>query len=101
MFLANLPAAHSWALLTACALSTPLGIGLGWALTSGESGSSSDSSSSSTTQAVVIALSSGSFLYISLCELLPSALADGRSPGAKLGCFLVGYLAMAALAVYA
>lgn len=106
IYLAKLPHLHSWALLSVCALSTPFGVGLGWALTAASSGEGDAPSASppphdQLTQAIIISLSSGSFLYISLCELLPSALADGRSPAAKLGAFAVGYLSMAVLAVYA
>ena len=112
VYQARLPGRTSAALLAACAAATPLGIGLGWALTAGAGeggeGGGSDAegalpppSAGELTQAVIISLSSGSFLYISLVELLPAALADGRSTRARMAAFVVGYVAMGALAAYA
>ncbi len=98
IYLAELPAAQTWALLVFCALSTPLGVGLGWAITS--AGSHHSAATQALLTAIVIALSSGSFLYISIVELLPSALSDGRHKGAKLLCFFAGFLVMSVLAAY-
>lgn len=98
IYLAELPAGHTWALLVFCALSTPLGVGLGWAITS--AGSHHSAATQALLTAIVVALSSGSFLYISIVELLPSALSDGRHQGAKLLCFFAGFLAMSVLAAY-
>jgi hypothetical protein len=44
---------------------------------------------------------SGSFAFISLMELLPSALSDGRWVKTKLAVFTLGWAAMSALAVVA
>ncbi len=94
IFLADLPPRHSWALLITCALSTPAGVAIGWGATA------SSPASIELASGVIISLSAGSFLFISLCELLPAALADGRSQVLKLGAFFLGFSAMAGLAVW-
>ena len=94
IFLADLPPRHSWALLIICALSTPAGVAIGWGATA------SAPASIELVSGIIISLSAGSFLFISLCELLPAALADGRSPALKLGAFFLGFSAMAGLAVW-
>jgi zinc transporter ZupT len=45
-------------------------------------------------------MSAGSFLFISMLELLPAALHDGRFVAWKLCAFMGGFLGMAALAAY-
>lgn len=49
-------------------------------------------------EAIVISMSAGSFVFISVVELLPAALEDGRWLKRKLVAFTLGFLAMAALA---
>jgi zinc transporter ZupT len=73
---------------------TPLGIGIGWAATS------ADPQHSTLASAIVVSMSAGSFLFISVLELLPAALHDGRFVAGKLAAFLAGFVAMAALAAY-
>jgi len=94
VFLARLPAAQTWGALIFCAAMTPLGIGVGWAATSVQGESARLAS------AVVVSMSAGSFLFISMLELLPAALHDGRFVAWKLCAFMGGFLGMAALAAY-
>lgn len=47
---------------------------------------------------IIISISSGSFLFIGLQELLPTALEDGKWMAGKLACFVLGFAAMAILA---
>jgi len=94
VYLARLPPLQTWGSLIFCAAMTPLGIGIGWAATSYQGPSSKLAS------AIVVSMSAGSFLFISLLELLPSALHDGRLVAGKLTAFVVGFVAMSALAAY-
>ena len=90
VYLAQLSPARAWGALCFCAAMTPLGIGVGWAAAGAGGGLGA---------AVISALTGGSFLFISLCELLPAALHDGKLAGAKMGAFMGGFAAMAALAI--
>ena len=94
VYLARLPPLQTWGSLIFCAAMTPLGIGIGWAATSYQGPNSKLAS------AIILGMSAGSFLFISLLELLPSALHDGRLVAGKLTAFVVGFVAMAALAAY-
>lgn len=96
MYLAKLPPLQTWGALVFCALMTPLGIGVGW----GVSESFKEGSAQTLARAIILSITAGSFLFISLSELLPAALHDGRHTLKKMGCFLGGYIAMAALAAY-
>ena len=96
MYLAKLPPLQTWGALIFCALMTPMGIVIGW----GVSESFSNGSVQTLARAIVLSVTGGSFLFISVSELLPAALHDGRYALVKMGCFLVGYGAMAALAAY-
>ena len=49
-------------------------------------------------KAVITSISAGSFLYISIMELLPASLHDGRRLPLKLFAFLVGFVVMGILA---
>ena len=51
-------------------------------------------------EAVAVSLSAGSFCFISISELMPAAMHDGRYPKVKLAAFAVGFGGMAALAAY-
>ena len=78
-----------------CALMTPMGIGIGWGISASFSGASL-----LLAQAIIISITSGSFLFISVSELLPAALHDGRLTLLKIGTFTLGFTAMAVLAAF-
>lgn len=86
---------RSAALLALCAVMTPLGIAVGMgaaAAVEGPTGKLVDG--------IVISLASGSFIFISLMELLPAALHDARHTHLKLATFALGWAAMAVLAAF-
>lgn len=95
VYLAQMPPLQTWASLLFCAFMTPLGIGIGWGATAAATGTQA-----TLAKAVIVSISAGSFLYISIMELLPASLHDGRRLPLKLFAFLVGFVAMAILAVY-
>jgi zinc transporter 1/2/3 len=95
IFPADIPALHRWILLSVSAATTPLGIGIGMAASS-----SVDSDHGQLVNGIVLSLASGSFAYISLMELLPSSLSDGKWIPLKLLMFVLGFAGMAVLAVY-
>ena len=71
--LADFPRRHTAFALVFCALMTPLGILIGMAATETVRGASGQLS-----KAVIISMSSGSFIFISLVELLPAGLSNGK-----------------------
>jgi len=79
---------------TFAALMTPIGIGIGMAISDSTKGSSSKIA-----QAIIMALSSGTFLFIGLVELIPAALADRRRTKTKLLLVLIGVTGMCLLAL--
>lgn len=95
LFPLGLAAAHRWVLLVACALTTPLGIGAGLAAEAAV-----DGTSVRLVNGVFLAAASGSFMFISLTELWPSSVSDGRLVPLKLGLFTAGFATMAVLAAY-
>jgi zinc transporter ZupT len=74
---------------------TPLGIGIGLAVVSTLSAQALQLAT-----AIILAMAAGSFAFIGLLELLPSALLDGRLVHVKLAVFGLGYTGMAILAAY-
>ena len=95
VYLAKLPPLQTWGSLIFCALMTPIGIAIGWGVSEGVEGEST-----LLAHAIILALTAGSFLFISMLELLPAALHDGRFVAWKLCAFMGGFLGMAALAAY-
>jgi zinc transporter ZupT len=95
VYLAEMGGCATWSALVFCALTTPLGIGIGMVAQS-----SVGDGEAKLVEGVVIALSAGSFLFISIVELLPAALNDGRLVQGKLLAFTLGWAAMALLAGY-
>ena len=95
VYLAQMGALATWGSLLVCAFMTPLGIGIGWAAVEGAQGAEATLAS-----AIIVSISAGSFLYISMMELLPAALHDGRLLPHKLLSFVLGFTAMAILAAY-
>jgi zinc transporter 1/2/3 len=91
---AQLSMLHSIMLLAMCALATPLGILIAYLATS-----QSSSQSAELAAAIIIGLSAGSFLFISITELLPAAIHDGRLLKTKLVLFVLGWGALMALGV--
>lgn len=80
-------------ILTFASAMTPLGILIGMALTS------ADAAGSYLARAIILSFSSGSFLFLSLLELLPASLSvPKRHRLLKLAFVFVGFAAMAALA---
>lgn len=96
LYLAPLPRKHTIILLVMCALMTPLGIGIGMA-----AAAAADGARAKLSEGIVIGASAGSFLFISVIELLPASLADGRLRISKLAAFVIGWAGMSALAVVA
>ena len=91
----GLRALQLWLLLGACALTTPAGIAAGVVASS-----AADSTTLKLVNGVFLASASGSFMFISLTELWPSSVADGRLVPVKLAMFAGGFGAMAVLAAY-
>jgi zinc transporter ZupT len=95
VYLARMGPLATWGSLLVCAFMTPLGIGIGWAAAEGAQGAQGTLAS-----AIIVSISAGSFLYISMMELLPASLHDGRLLPHKLCSFVLGFTAMAVLAAY-
>ena len=95
VYLAQLSPLATWGSLLTCAFMTPLGIGIGWGAVEGATGNQATLAS-----AVIVSISGGSFLYISMMELLPASLHDGRLLALKFLAFVAGFGGMAVLAAY-
>jgi zinc transporter ZupT len=85
---------QSMCMMGFCAVMMPVGMAIGWGSIEGSN------DHSKLAEAVILSLSAGSFLFISLTELLPSALHDGRWMLFKIGGFFIGWLALCVLAGY-
>jgi len=96
LFLANFPLRHNIFACLFCALMTPIGIAIGLSVTAGLNGAAGQLA-----QAILLSLSAGSFLFISLIELLPAALRDGQYIRGKLGMCVFGWGIMALIALWA
>jgi zinc transporter ZupT len=86
----------AWGLCFLAALSTPVGIAVGL----GASAFVAGTSTIDLVTGIILGLSGGSFLFISITELLPASLNDGRWWSTKLGAFSFGFLVMTVLAAY-
>jgi len=95
VYLAKMPPLQTWGALIFCALMTPTGIGIGWGVSEAVKGQGL-----LLAQAIIMSITTGSFLFISVSELLPAAIHDGRYTLLKMGAFTVGFVAMAVLAAY-
>jgi len=96
VYFAKLPVQHTIFALVFTSAMTPLGIGIGWAATS----AGNTSASQLLAEAIILSLSAGSFLFISLIELLPAALANGKNPWLKCAVFTLGWGLMALIALW-
>ena len=96
MYLAKLTTLQTWGSLLFCALMTPMGIAIGRGVREAVLGIGN----LLLAQAIIISITAGSFLYISVSELLPASMHDGRFVPGKVLCFALGFGAMAILAGY-
>lgn len=92
LFLGGVTLTISMIVLALSAVMTPIGIGIAMAVT--------ESAFSVLPQAIVMSISAGSFLYIALVEMLPSALRDRRWVLLKLIAFFIGWFALVIIAGY-
>ncbi|KAN0012335.1 hypothetical protein ACTFIU_007633 [Dictyostelium citrinum] len=83
------------ALVFAAAM-TPLGIGIGMAISSAYE----SSVDAYLVKGIILSITCGSFIYISLIELLPSGLCQKGWPKLKLAVAFLGYSCMAILALW-
>lgn len=95
LFPADLPLLHRYLLLISSSITTPLGIGIGMAAEA-----SAGAGSVRLVNGIVLSMAAGSFAFISLMELLPSSLSDGRWLFGKLTAFVAGIAGMAVLAAF-
>lgn len=95
LFYAKLPKLHTIFLILFCCAMTPLGIGIGIAATQSVSSKNSDLA-----KGIVLSISMGSFIFITLWEMLPAALNQGKHLGVKLIATFLGWGLMALLAVW-
>jgi solute carrier family 39 (zinc transporter), member 1/2/3 len=91
---AKLPRLQVFLLLIICSATTPIGIGIGILAESAVQGEQVE-----LVTAITIALASGSFLFISAMELIPSSLRDGRWVWLKLFLIAFGFTSMALVAI--
>jgi zinc transporter ZupT len=95
VFLSGMPWRLALGSLVLCASMTPIGIGIGMGAT--YSGSSSQVLLA---QGLILGFAGGSYLYVALTELLPTALAHKEKQALKLAFFTVGWVCMAIIAGY-
>ena len=100
MFQVLKPRKHSYALFCTCmfvfSLTTPIGIGIGWTVTSAED------SEHSMWPAIFSALGAGTFLFVALIEVIPSEFSHGtRDRGKKTAALLLSFMLMGGLAKWA
>jgi zinc transporter ZupT len=96
LFFARLPLWHTVFAMVFCSAMTPLGLGIAMAITSddvhGQRGKLA--------QAIMLSMSFGSFIFISLVELLPAGLADGKWLKTKFMALFIGWGIMALIALW-
>lgn len=82
--------------LAFCAAMTPLGIGIGW----GATNLVTNNIVAQLIKALILSISMGSFLYISLVELIPAGLASPKFLKIKLASIVFGWGIMALIALW-
>lgn len=97
VYASGMPWKSALAALSFCALMTPVGIAVGLGASEGVA----ETPSAYLASGVILGLSGGSYLYVALTELLPTALADGKARLPKLAVFTVAWVLMAILGGYA
>eukprot|EP00475_Leptophrys_vorax_P013233 TRINITY_DN1958_c0_g1_i1.p1 TRINITY_DN1958_c0_g1~~TRINITY_DN1958_c0_g1_i1.p1 ORF type:complete len:369 (-),score=101.40 TRINITY_DN1958_c0_g1_i1:59-1165(-) len=95
IFYAKFTKLQTFLALTFCAMMTPLGIVIGWVTTAAVNGAPGILA-----RAIFLSMSLGSFIYIGLIELLPAGLQSPRFMKWKLGLAIIGWGAMALIAVW-
>jgi zinc transporter 1/2/3 len=95
VYYAKFSTIHNVIILIFCAGMTPLGIGIGRAATSGYQGADGQLA-----KAIILSLSTGSFFFIGLMEMLPAGLADGKWIKLKIALVFIGWGIMALLALW-
>jgi zinc transporter 1/2/3 len=96
VYLAKFPLWKSLSFLIFCAAMTPLGIAI--AMVTVEV---NDGPDAALVRGIFLACSAGSFLFISLIELLPSSLADGKWAAGKWIAVVLGWALMVIIAIWA
>eukprot|EP01121_Diplochlamys_sp_Union-15-3_P021451 TRINITY_DN8698_c0_g1_i2.p1 TRINITY_DN8698_c0_g1~~TRINITY_DN8698_c0_g1_i2.p1 ORF type:complete len:345 (+),score=39.44 TRINITY_DN8698_c0_g1_i2:62-1096(+) len=96
IFFAKFSTLRSMLFLGFAASMTPLGIGIGLAVTE----SFSDGDKAQLASGIILAMTSGSFIFISLMELLPMALKDGEWIKIKMFALFLGWAIMAVIALW-
>lgn len=93
IFMANWPVWHSLLALAFCAGMTPLGISLGMAVSDGYEGANGQLS-----KAIILSISGGSYIFISLIELLPAGFGEKSWKKVKLAGLICAWGVMALIA---
>ncbi len=93
IYRAQLPRWLTIIIISTVAASTPLGIVIGYTV--------SNANESHLARAIVMSLSTGSFIFVALFELMPAALRSTRWLLTKLFVVALGYTAMAVVAKWA
>lgn len=84
---------QSIVMLAIAAAMTPIGIAIGLGVQE-----ATEDGKKELSEAIIVSMSAGSFLFISVVELLPAALHDGRWVKTKMLAFAAGFGALCALA---
>jgi zinc transporter ZupT len=96
LYLAGFTIKSALAPLALSAFATPVGVAIGLGVMEGVKGVDGTLAS-----AIISSISGGSFLYISVTELLPAAFEDGRWVKTKLAAAFLGFAALAIIAAWA
>ena len=95
LYHAKLPKFHTIFAILFCCLMTPLGIGIGLA-----AANSVSSENGELAKGICLSMSLGSFVFISLWEMLPAGLNHGKHFALKIFMTLLGWGIMAMLAIW-
>ncbi|EGG20085.1 zinc/iron permease [Cavenderia fasciculata] len=95
IYFANFSTLQTALSLAFCAAMTPLGIGIGMAVTSVYNGSSGHLA-----EGIILGVTCGSFFYISLIELIPSGLCQPGWLRLKLAMVFLGWACLSVIALW-